>query len=177
MTVAPDAKVLVAHDSNLVAEQVAAWQAHFADYEVTPLFQQFGKGSFALPEGQSAAQDITDFQGYLVEAFALRGRAGKLGYTRGQTEDAGWFFGYEKRFPTLAITAAVAFSGNYLPEENRTVALKALSFQRNGPNGRGYAMRLAEVPAILLSEAWNDLRVMAADGPGFDADWEKKVEF
>ena len=177
VTVAPDAKVLVAHDSNLVAEQVAAWQAHFADYEVTPLFQQFGKGSFALPEGQSAAQDITDFQGYLVEAFALRGRAGKLGYTRGQTEDAGWFFGYEKRFPTLAITAAVAFSGNYLPEENRTVALKALSFQRNGPNGRGYAMRLAEVPAILLSEAWNDLRVMAADGPGFDADWEKKVEF
>jgi hypothetical protein len=38
-------------------------------------------------------------------------------------------------------------------------------------------MRLSEVPAILLSEAWNDLRLMAADGPGFDPDWAKKVEY
>ena len=38
-------------------------------------------------------------------------------------------------------------------------------------------MRLSEVPTILLSEAWNDLRLMAADGPGFDPDWEKKVEY
>ena len=177
VTVPPHAQVRVAHDSNLDSEEIAAWQAHFADYEVTPLFQQFGKGSFVLPDEQAAAKVVDEFEGHLVEAFALRGRAGKLGYTRGQSEDGGWFYTYGKRFPTLGISALVEFTGNGLPEENRTVALKSLSFQRHGPEGVGSAMRLSDVPTILLSEAWNDLRLMAADGPGFDPEWEKKVEY
>lgn len=177
VTVPDDARIAVAHDSNLDAEQVAAWQAHFADYEVAPLFQQFGKGSFELPEAKQRSTQVTDFEGHLVEAFALRGRAGKLGYTRGATEDAGWFYTYDKRFPTLGITARVEFSGNFLPEENRTVALKSLSFLRHGPQGGSSELQLSEVPAILLSEAWNDLRLMAADGTGHDPDWEKKVEY
>ncbi len=35
-------------------------------------------------------------------------------------------------------------------------------------------MSLGEVPAVLLTECWNDIRQIAAEGPGFDADWEKK---
>lgn len=176
VTVPAGARVVVAHDSVVDADQVAAWQEHFSDYEVSPLFQQFGKGTHALAEGQERATEVTDFRGHLVESFALRGRAGKLGYTRGETMDAGWFYSYDKRFPTLGITAQVEFSGNGLPETNRTVALKGLSFQRHGSRGGSNAMRLSEVPAILLSEAWNDVRLMAADGPGFDPDWEKTVE-
>jgi len=34
---------------------------------------------------------------------------------------------------------------------------------------------LDEVPAVLLSECYNDLRTLAASGFGYDADWEKKV--
>jgi hypothetical protein len=177
VTVPDDARVAVAHDSNLGAAEVAAWQAHFADYEVTPLFQQFGKGTFQLPEGSGRQTQITDFEGHLVEAFALRGRAGKLGYTRGSTEDGGWFYTYDKRFPTLGITAQVEFSGNGLPEENRTVALKSLSFLPQSPHGPSSALRLSDVPSILLSEAWNDVRLMAADGSGFDPGWETKVEY
>lgn len=172
-----DAKVAVAHDSVLDAEQVAAWQQHFADYEVTPLFQQFGKGGYALPEQQRREQELKDFEGHLVESFALRGRANRLGYTRGNAEDGGWFYVYEKRFPTLGITAVIEFTGNFLPETNRTVALRSLSFLRSAPGGQGAKMRLSEVPAILLSEAWNDMRLMAADGSGFAPDWEKKVEY
>jgi hypothetical protein len=36
-------------------------------------------------------------------------------------------------------------------------------------------MPLGEVPVILLNECWNDLRTIAAEGTGFDPDWEKKV--
>ena len=42
--------------------------------------------------------------------------------------------------------------------------------------GGNAKMRLSEVPSVLLSECWNDLRQIAAEGPGFDPDWEKKTQ-
>jgi hypothetical protein len=173
----PGAAIAVAHDSLLDAETVKAWHRHLADYEIEPLFQQFGKGTFTLPAGSSSLRKLADFKGHLLEAFALRGRAGKLGYTRGQAEDAGWFYEYQKRFPTLGITTVVCFTGNPLPEENRTVALTTLEFRRSDPGGSYSELRLSEVPAVLLSEAYNDLRLMAAEGSGYDPDWERKSEY
>lgn len=180
VVLADDARVRIAHDSNLDADSIAAWQQHMADYAVTPLFQQFGKGSFMLPDGRGKATSIDDFKGHLLETFALRGRANKLGYVRGPTEDGGWFATYEKRFPTLNITAMVEFTGNPLPESNRTVALLSLSFFKridDALHGQGRAMPLADVPAVLLSECYNDMRLMAAEGTGFDEDWENKSQY
>jgi hypothetical protein len=114
----------------------------------------------------------------MLEAFKLRGRATKLGYTRGQAQDGGWFLDYHKRFPTLGIEAVLDFTGNSLPEENRTVALTGFHFERVAGEGEpafgGHKMSLGEVPAVLLSECWNDVRQIAAEGTGFDPDWEKK---
>ncbi|HET7431604.1 MAG TPA: DUF4132 domain-containing protein [Nocardioides sp.] len=177
VTLPADARIRVAHDSVLTDEQVEQWSAHLADYEVTPLFEQLGRGVHAVTPEMRSARELTDFTGHLLEAFALRGRAGKLGYTRGQAEDAGWFFGYDKRFPTLGIVATIAFTGNGLPEENRTVALKELSFRRETPDGRRADLTLGDVPAVLVSECWHDLRLLAAEGSGFDPDWEKKTEY
>jgi hypothetical protein len=172
-----DAVIAVAHDSLLDDEVVKAWQEHLVDYEVSSLFQQFGKGSYVLAKELSGNSTVTDFNGHLLEAFALRGRAGKLGYTRGDAQDGGWFCEYEKRFPTLGLTAVVSFTGNPLPEENRTVALTTLSFLRSVPGGPPSGVQLGDVPAVLLSEVYNDMRLMASDGTGFDPDWEKKSEY
>ncbi|MFK4088652.1 DUF4132 domain-containing protein [Kribbella sp. NPDC020789] len=171
--------VRLAHDTLLSKDVVQAWQAHFADYEVVPLFQQFGKGIFRLPPDHADSTYLRDFEGHLVESVALRGRTAKLGYQRGTPQDAGWFYEYEKRFPTLGLTIVVDFTGNVLPEENRTVALRGLRIIRatQNPYGAGGVVRLDEVPAVLLSEAYNDIRLMAADGTGFDPDWEKKSEY
>jgi hypothetical protein len=38
-------------------------------------------------------------------------------------------------------------------------------------------MRLREVPEVLLSEAWNDVRILAGEGTGPDPDWERKVTY
>src|SRR5262249_43073418 len=118
----------------------------------------------------------------MIEAFKLRGRATKLGYVRGATGDGGWFYQYLKRFPGLGIQAVIEFSGNGLPEENRTVALSLLTFSRTlgGDEAQfaGFgqaALPLSEIPAILLSECYNDVRSIADQGTGFDPDWEKKV--
>ena len=70
------------------------------------------------------------------------------------------------------MNSSIRFTGNPLPESNRTVALVDLTFYRGG-----YSMPLAEVPTILLSECYHDLRSIAALGTGFDPDWEKKSEY
>lgn len=170
------ATVRLAHDSLLTADQVAAWCRHLDDYEVTPLFQQLGKGVYQLPSERRRATVVEDFEGHLLEAFALRGRATKLGYQRGETGDGGWFWSYEKAFPTLGLIANIEFSGNGLPEENRTVALGQLSFVRVGERGRSMTPTpLVDVPTVLLSECYHDLRLLAAAGSGFDQGWREKV--
>jgi hypothetical protein len=175
---AADARVRIAHDTLLAEGTVAQWQQHLADYEIVPLFQQLGKGVFQPSSEQLSRGNIQDFEGHLLETFALRGRALKLGYTRGAAEDGGWFYTYEKRFPTLGLTAIVQFTGGPLPEENRKVALINLSF---APSGESHWHRnelaLSKVPKILLSECYNDLRLIAAEGTGFDPDWQKKSEY
>lgn len=173
-------QVRVAHECQITPEQSQAWRQHLKDYNVEVLFEQFGRTNFTLSEANRNEADINEFKGHLLETFKLRGRATKLGYTRGQAQDGGWFFDYHKRFPTLGIEAVIEFTGNGLPEENRTVALTLLHFDRVGEEGSDEGsekMLLSEVPSVLLSECWNDMRAIAAEGPGFDPAWEKKAQF
>jgi hypothetical protein len=176
VTLAPEARVRVAHDSLMTPELVSRWQQHLTDYEIAALFQQLGKGTYELPANKQDARQVDDFKGHLLQSYALRGRSGKLGYQRGPAEDGGWFHVYEKRYPTLGLTAVVEFTGSPLPEENRTVALLSLSFSSSeGKNSwERSQIPLKKIPRVLLSESYNDLRLMAAEGTGFDPDWEKK---
>lgn len=177
VTLTPTARVRLAHDSVLTDGQVAAWTAHLADYEIVPLFQQLGRGLHAVTAEDRSRSSLDDFEGHLLGAFALRGRAARLGYTRGPTEDGGWFCTYVKRFPTLGIVASIEFTGNSLPEQDRTVALRSLSFSRERPGAPGPdGLTLGDVPAVLVSECWHDLSQLAAQGSGFDQDWQKKTE-
>jgi hypothetical protein len=177
-----EAKIRVAHSCHLPAETAAAWTAHLADYGVTPLFTQFGRSAYAVPEEKRKETAITEFEGHLVEAFRLRSMATKFGYTRGQAQDGGWFYDYAKGFPGLGLKVVLEFSGNGLPEENRTVALKQVYFQQSAAEEESMmhmsgGMPLEDVPAVLLSECHNDLASIAAAGTGFDPEWEKKVRY
>lgn len=136
---------------------------------------------FSLPKERETETELTDFNGHVLENFKLRGRLNKQGYTRGQAQDGGWFSEYHKRFPGLGVQATINFSGSPLPEENRPVALQSLTFQRigNGQADQGDtdSISLSELPAVLLSECWNDMRIAAAEGKGFDSNWEKTVQY
>lgn len=180
VTLQPEDQVRVAHECQVIPEQSQAWRQHLKDYDIEPLFEQFGRPSFELTEERKQEDELTDFRGHVLEAFKLRGRTNKLGYTRGQAQDGGWFFDYHKRFPTLGIEVVLEFTGNGLPEENRTVALTTMRFERVAPEGEpvmgGAKMSLGEVPTVLLGECWNDMRQIAAEGSGFDPEWEKKTQ-
>lgn len=124
------------------------------------------------------ATEIIEFLSYIVKAFSLRNRLTRLGYTRGGAQDGGWFFDYHKTFSRLGLQSVIEFTGNGLPEENRTVALQRLYFARKDSDG-GATMReevaLGGLPRVLLSECWNDIRMAGAEGPGFAQDWEKQT--
>ncbi len=176
VTIKPDEIVRVAHECQVSPEISAAWRQHLADYKVEPLFEQFGRPGLTLSQERREETEANDFEGHVVEAFRLRGRANKSGYVRGETQDGGWFYTYRKRLPTLGIEATIEFTGNMMPEENRTVALKSLYFDRVGNEAvEAGRLSLGEVPPVLLSECWNDFRSMAGEGTGFDPKWEKRI--
>lgn len=177
VTLDENASIRLAHTCTTSPEDIDAWHRHFADYEVTPLFEQFRSEQFSMPDDE-AVVEVKDFEGWILEAFKLRGRATKLGFTRGEAQDGGWFYEYKKLFPGAGYEAILEFTGNTLPEENRTVALVGIHFTRSTAQARTSAkLPIRRVPAVLVSETWNDVKTIAAQGPGFDPNWRKKTEF
>lgn len=168
------ASVRLAHGALMSTEHAKAWDLHLKDYEVQPLFAQFGRTLMRIAPEQAKQTEITDRKGWLTDAFIIRGAAGKLGYERGPPLDGGFFNEYRKPFGSAGLDAVIEFTGNSLPEENVPAAIVSLKFERHmGPGRAGSAMRLGDVPPVLLSECWNDYHAFAAKG-AFDKGWEKK---
>ncbi|MBL8151758.1 MAG: DUF4132 domain-containing protein [Blastocatellia bacterium] len=177
--VAFDRKVKLAHPLLMSDSEVEAWQRHLADYEVVQVIEQFLKKPYKLSEKKKTIRELDDFQGYMLDAFQLRGRATKLGYLRGSVEDGGWFNHYKKAFVALGIEAVVEFTGNILPEVSRQVAIKTFYFIEHFPdttyNLHNEKIYLKEIPPVILSEVYNDVRSIASQGSGYDPEWEKKT--
>lgn len=169
--------VQLAHSRLVDAATAGAWQTHLADYEVSSPFDQFGRD---LPAFDPAAKDdklVNDRRGWMIETFKLRGAANKLGYNRGQAEDGGVFFTYERTYHAAGLVALIHFSGSPLPEENLPAALQELTFAklRRNSGWHGAPVPLDDVPPVLLAETRQDLYDIAAKGTGFDPEWEKKT--
>ncbi|MDH6592419.1 HEAT repeat protein [Variovorax sp. TBS-050B] len=176
---AGDSLLRLGHASLVDADAAAAWNRHFKDYKLAPLFAQMTRQppavAFTDDKGR-AVTEISDRLGWVSDSFTLRGSFAKLGYQRAQAEDGGFFYQYTKDFASAGVRVAIEFSGNTLPEENVPAALKTLSFEDT--KARGYdnrALPLAKVPPVLLAEAYADYLAVAEACAGFDAGWEKKM--
>ena len=166
-------RLRLAHASLLDADTIAAWQRHFKDYKLKPLFDQL---AHQLPDASlMAGREIADRQGWVGDTFGLRGAFGKQGYLRGQAEDGGVFTEYHKDFPSAGLRAQIEFSGSGLPEEQMAAALKTLAFYRLPQSWRDEAVPLADVPPVLLAEAYADYHAVARSTGGHDAQWESKM--
>src|SRR5262249_33650342 len=146
---------------------------HLADYEIKPLFEQFGRPLLKLAQNQENKTEIEDRRGWMTDAFTIRGIAAKLGYERGALIDGPFFNEYRKPFPSAGLCAIIEFSGNNLPEENVAAALINLKFAP-AEGLQTEEIRLGDVPPVLLSECWNDYHAMAAKAT-YDANWGKKT--
>lgn len=163
----------LAHAVLLGTEATAAWSSHLVDYEVEPLFAQLDVTTPALDAGAVA---VTDREGWLSDSFSIRGRATKRGYARSQSEDGGWFSAYTKAFTSAGIVVQIEFTGSFVPEENIPAAITRLTFEGTGRGSRRGAVRIADLPPVLVAEAYRDY-VAVAEAGAFDADWEKKSQW
>jgi hypothetical protein len=173
------AAVKLAHQALLPEEDCEAWSAHLRDYEVRPLFPQFGRPLAKRDAALAASTEITDRKGWMIDNFKLANAAGKLGYERGPAGDGGRVDSYSKQFSGIDLSAVITFSGHYIAESKQVpCALIALSFLPGGGNrGTGRALTLVKVAPVLLGEVWSDLHTIAAAGTGFDVDWQTKVGY
>lgn len=161
----------LAHAVVLGAEQSESWRQHLVDYEVAALFGQFGAPA---PVAAGRETEIVDHRGWLSDSFSIRGRATKLGYSRAQGEDGGWFTEYRKPYVSVGLTAVIGFTGAFLPEENIAAAVTSLTFE--GATRTTRTVALADVPPVLLAETYRDYATVAAAGT-YDPEWEKKSEW
>jgi hypothetical protein len=167
-------KIRLAHGALLGEAEANAWKQHFADYEIKPLFEQFGRPLLRIGQGDARKTEIEDRKGWVTDTFTIRGAAAKLGYERGAPLDGGFFNEYRKSFQSAGLTAVIEFTGNSLPEANVAAALIKLHFQEiAGLSQPGITVALGQVPPVLLSECWNDYHAMAAKA-AYDPEWEKK---
>jgi hypothetical protein len=171
----PDCYVRVGHRSSLSLDEANRWHQHLEDYEVIPLFSQL-RPLQAISPTLLQSHSISDFRGYVINAYKLRRAVEKLGFVRGATGDGGYFSHYVKPFPSMELEAVLIFSGNSLPEQDGLVALDQLKIVRKRAGGsESRPIPLHRLPRVLVDECYSYLKQISDSGDGYDADWETKV--
>ncbi len=167
-----DAVIRVAHDLTVPPGEGPRWLTHFADYEVPPLFTQFGRPK--LPE---QLPDVIDaFTGHMIGTFKLKRQMTKLGWRTGGSVGGGVVSSIVKLFPGADLQVVLEIAGMPAYAEDWTTALKSLYFLRDGRRpALTNAVPLRSLPPVLVAEIYNDVASIAAVGTGFDPDWEAKI--
>lgn len=161
-----ESEVRLAHRVHLDDEEADLWRTRLAEAGIAVPFDQLGA---TVPRFAEGTEVLDDLQGHLSGSFRIRGVATRRGYSRGSVEDAGWFAEYTKAFSASGLTAVLAFTGSYLPEDDIACATESLSFRRGHSQ-----VPLQQVPEVLLAECYADYAALAALGP-FDPGYEEKV--
>ncbi len=167
--------VKVAHKVLVSDEEAEAWREHFKDYKVAFLFAQMVNGTPAFKQGATC---FDDKKGYLTDTFTLRGVVTKLGYQRASIEDGGSFDRYYKHFDSLGLSAAITFSGSYVPEENMEAVLFELVFEQDrATTWSSDDLALSDIPPVLLAESYADYVKVSEATKGYDEQWQNKGLF
>ncbi|PUA28802.1 MAG: hypothetical protein B0W54_10315 [Cellvibrio sp. 79] len=167
--------VRLAHSSLFTEEIKKAWLTHLKDYKIKALFPQLNRAHYVEVDDNKAADEINVREGWLSDAFTVRGQLTKLGYQRAAAEDGGFFDHYFKEFGNVGIRVCVGFTGNCLPEENVVAAITNLYFEKiTGRRWGNSRLPLTEIPTVLLGETTADY-IAAAEAGAFDENWKKKI--
>lgn len=176
VTLSADSQIKLAHKVLLSETECESWRAHLKDYEIKSIFGKFTQFDHNLPAFKKGADQIDEFKGYLTDTFTLRGVLTKMGYRRASIEDGGSFDRYYKPYDSLGMSAVIAFSGSYVPEENIPAVLYELCFEtKQSYSWNTDYSALEDVNPILLAESYAEYKQLAAATAGFDVDWEKKT--
>jgi len=146
------------------------WAQHLRDYEVAPLFPQFGRPS--VPALDADQMELKHCEGAIIDDRKLRSVTAKLGYELGPGEDGGMVSVVTRRFPSAGLQANIGVRGLFAMIMSHDVAIEDLSFASLGGYER---VKLVDVPEVLMVETLADVDHLVKAGDGIRADWEKHI--
>lgn len=91
-TLPEGAQIGLVHPIELNKEQLDGWREQLEDFEITQPFEQLDRAVYLPEEGELKANKLTRFDNIELNSLTLINKMTKLGWYKGQAEDAGWFF-------------------------------------------------------------------------------------
>lgn len=162
----------IVHPLELADEALQAWRTHIADYEVEPPFAQLERPIVRVNEAQRDLKIARELSGTNLNAMTFRGRAEKLGWTRGSVTDGGGVDSYRKVFPGAGAEAFLGVDGLYIGigmDDSvqlgefyfvKAGAVDVGSYTYDNPHDEGDSRLIpfGDVPPVVYSEVRSDLK-------------------
>ncbi len=172
----------IVHPLELNEVECKAWQTHLADYEIIPPFPQLERAVVHLAPDRVDRKTLTDYSGIGINGMTFKGRADRLGWTRGSVCDAGSIPSYLKSFPTAEVDVFLGLDGMYIGIDMYSeIKLQDAYFVRSGSVKTGSytydepgnekdnrVLLFGDVPPIVYSEVLGDLQKIAGKSSSAD---------
>ncbi len=161
----------IVHPLELTAAQRTQWLAHFAEYDVEPMFSQLDRAMATVRDDQRDVKISHHVAETALHAMTFKGRAEQLGWVRGSVCDGGVVSYYRKTFPGADVDAFVETQALYVnadPYDDITLgktffvthgSVQIGSYLYDEPSDERDSRLIAygDVPPIAFSEAMSDL--------------------
>ncbi len=159
------------HPLELDEATLKAWRTHLADYEVVPPFPQLERPVVRVGDDQRTIKIWTELAGTSVNGLTFKGRADKLGWSRGSVTDGGGIDSYRKSFAAAGVDAFLDLEGFYIGIDMtseiklgnvyfvKANSVKVGSYTYDNPSGQDDARLIpfGAVPPVVFSEILGDL--------------------
>ncbi len=142
VAIGDDAVIGLVHPSELNEEVITQWQDYFADWEITPLFEQLERQPFAITELEQKLQYMVGNVPRKSPSTVIN-RLRKKGWSIGSVRDGGSFDELYKEIDSLGIGIEITFDdcpyhGGYGYEcDEGDLTIKKIEFYRTGVIPRG----------------------------------------
>jgi hypothetical protein len=181
----PGCLVGVVHPLELAPEARQAWLKHLADYDVVPPFAQLERSVVTVKPAQAKTKFGSEVAETELNAMTFKGRAERLGWTRGSVCDGGGINHYVKTFPAAGVDVFVETEGMYIGIDmysdiklgkvffvkHASVQLGSYTYDEPGDQKDPRLLTYEEVPAIAFSEAMGDLvKIAGKDKSGNESE-------
>ncbi|HEX9296147.1 MAG TPA: DUF4132 domain-containing protein [Polyangiaceae bacterium] len=165
----------IVHPLELSESELVAWKSHLVDHEVEPPFPQLDRDVERVDPNRRAVRILRDYSGTRLNAMTFKGRAERLGWTRGSVTDGGGIGSYMKYFPGAGVDVILKLDGFFIGAGLdadgtltdacfvKTGSVQVGSYVYDEPKTEEdrRIVALGDVPPIAYSEAVGDLKRIA----------------
>lgn len=161
-----NSKISLIHPLNFSKNEISLWLEQLSDEEIEQPFPQLERPIFKIRKEQENQTELLDFQGYMITKITLKQKL----FSRGWYYQLGYEYDQfmkeipEEHLKVILTTHSDDFSG--FRDINEIPVYKVLFFLKGNP------CKIAQIPPVIYSECYNELKIVIDSGSGFNPDWK-----